>query len=108
MKTEVCEKESFRSIVRINFILLLMFLWLNDMDYFSTYLAISEWNIEINPVIIFMLDFPLIFFIWKIIILPCIVWWFVYENESKRVMWSIVWVNLVYLLVVWGNLRVVF
>jgi len=77
------------------------------MDYFSTYLSISEWNIEINPVIIFMLNFPLLFFIYKIILLPMVVWCFAYESDSKRIMWSLVWIDLVYLLVVWGNLRVV-
>lgn len=107
MKTEV-SKKSYWSIVRINFILLLIFTLLNDMDYFSTYFSILDWWIEINPVVIFMLEYPLIFFLWKILLLPMIVWHIAYESESKKVMWSMVVVNLVYLWVVWGNLRVVF
>ena len=107
MKTEI-SKKSYWSIVRINFILLLIFTLLNDMDYFSTYFSILDWWIEINPVVIFMLEYPLIFFLWKILLLPMIVWYIAYESESKKIMWSLVGVNLVYLGVVCGNLRVVF
>ena len=107
MKTEN-KKESFFSIVRINFILLLIFTLVNNLDYFSTYLSIANWGIEINPVIQFMLWSHLLFFIYKILILPCIVWYFAYESESKKVMWSLVGIDLVYILVVWGNFRVVF
>lgn len=107
MKTEV-SKKSYWSIVKINFILLLVFIWLNNLDYFSTYLSIAENWIEINPVVIFMLNFPLLFFIWKIIILPGIVWCFVYESESRKIMLNMVFVNLIYLWVVWWNLKVVF
>ena len=78
------------------------------MDYFSTYFSILDWWIEINPVVIFMLEYPLIFFLWKILLLPMIVWYIAYESESKKIMWSMVGVNLVYLGVVCGNLRVVF
>jgi len=55
-----------------------------------------------------MLEYPLIFFLWKILLLPMIVWYIAYESESKKIMWSLVGVNLVYLGVVCGNLRVVF
>jgi hypothetical protein len=108
MKTEIWEKENFFSIVRINFILLLFFTWINNLDYFSTYLSIANWGVEINPVIQFMLWSHLLFFVYKILVLPCIVWYFVYESESRKVMWNLVWIDLVYLIVVWGNLRVVF
>lgn len=107
MKTEI-SKKIYWSIVRINFVLLLIFTCLNDLDYFSTYLSIAENWIEINPVIQFMLEFPLMFFIWKIIVFPMIIWRIVYESESKKVMWCMIGVNLVYLVVVWGNFRVVF
>jgi len=107
MKTEVCEKESFFSIVRINFILLAVFTLVNNMDYISTYLSIANWGTEINPIINFMLWSHLLFFIYKIFLLPMFVWYFAYESESKKVMWTLVGIDLVYLLVVWGNLRVV-
>ena len=108
MKTEIWEKENFFSIVRINFILLAIFTLVNNLDYFSTYLSIASWWVEINPVIQFMLWSHLLFFIYKIFLLPTIVWYFAYESESKKVMWSLAWIDLIYLLVVWGNLRVVF
>ena len=108
MKKESEKKKSSLNIIKINFILLLVFMFLNNCDYFSTYLSILEGWVEINPVVRFMLDFPLLFFVWKIFVLPLIVWWFVYESESEKVMWSLVFVNLVYLVVVWGNLRVIF
>ena len=108
MKTKIWEKENFFSIVRINFILLLFFTWINNLDYFSTYLSIASWWVEINPVIQFMLWSHLLFFVYKIFILPGIVWYFVYESDSRKVMWSLVWIDLVYFLVVCGNLRVVF
>ncbi len=85
MKTEI-SKKSYWGIVRINFILLLIFTWLNDMDYLSTYLSLADWWIEINPVVQFMLQSHLFFFIFKIIILPMIVWYIAYESESKKVM----------------------
>jgi len=107
MKTEVCEKESYFNIVRINFILLLIFVLINNMDYFSTYLSIIEWWVEINPVVRFMLEIPLVFFVYKILLLPAIIWYFVYGSDSRKVMWSLVWVNFVYFVVVCGNLRVV-
>ena len=78
------------------------------MDYFSTYFSILDWWIEINPVVIFMLEYPLIFFLWKILLLPMIVWYIAYESDSKKIMWGLVAVNLVYLWVFCGNLRVVF
>jgi len=108
MKTEIWEEENFFSIVRINFILLLIFIWLNNLDYFSTILSIWVWWIEINPVIRFMLDIPLLLFVWKIFILSWFVWWIVYKSDSKRVMWSMIVVNLIYLLGVWGNFGVTF
>ena len=107
MKTEN-EKKSYFSIIRINFILLIVFIFLNNCDYFSTYLSILDWGVEVNPIVRFMLDFPLLFFIWKILILPLIVWLVVYGSGSKKVMWNLVFVDLVYLVVVLENLRVVF
>jgi len=55
-----------------------------------------------------MLDLPLLFFLWKILVLPMVVWYIGYESESRKVMWCLVGVDFVYLLVVWGNLRVIF
>lgn len=107
MKTEK-KKKTYFSIARINFLLLLVFTLINNMDYFSTYLSLIDWGIEINPIVRFLLEFPLIFFLWKILILPTIVWYIVYESESKKVIWSMVWVNLFYLIAVVGNLSVVF
>jgi len=55
-----------------------------------------------------MLDIPLLLFVWKIFILSWFVWWIVYKSDSKRVMWSMIVVNLIYLLGVWGNFGVTF
>lgn len=107
MKTEK-KKKNYFSIARINFLLLLVFTLLNDMDYFSTYLSILDWGIEINPVVKIMLEIPLIFFLWKILILPTIVWYIVYESENKKIMRSMILVNLFYLIAVIGNCRVLF
>ena len=108
MKKESEKKKNTLSVIKINFILLLVFMFLNNCDYFSTYLSIWDWGIEINPVIRFMFEFPLLFFVWKIILLPLVVWWFVYESRSKKVMWCLGFVDLVYLVAILGNLRVVF
>lgn len=101
------KKKDKTSIARINFLLVLLFLMLNDLDYFSTYLSILNWWIEVNPIINFMLNFPILFFIWKIVLLPFFVWFVGYENESKSFLWCLVGVNLVYFGVVWGNFGVV-
>ncbi len=109
MKKEICKKtKNYFSIARINFLLLIVFTILNQLDYFSTYLSLLCWGIEINPVVRFMLDIPLLFFVWKILVFPLIVWKFVYESESKWVIWGLIGVDLVYLGVFWWNLRVVF
>ena len=102
------QEEIFFNLERINIFLLLIFVMLNDFDYLSTYMSIIDWWIEINPIIKIMLEFPLIFFVWKILILPTIVWYIVYESYSKKIMWSMIWVNLIYFVAVWGNFRVVF
>ena len=108
MKTEIWEKKNIFRIENINFILLVIFTLANNMDYFSTYLSILDWGIEVNPIVVIMLEYPLVFFIWKILVLPLIIWYFAYDSESKKVMWSLVGIDLVYILVVWGNFRVVF
>ncbi|MDD3145474.1 MAG: DUF5658 family protein [Candidatus Gracilibacteria bacterium] len=107
MKTEI-SKNNYWSIKKINFVLLILFTCLNDLDYFSTILSLLSGGIEINPIAGFILQSHMIFFLYKIIILPMIVWYMIYESNSKKVMWIMIGVNLIYLLAVWGNLRVVF
>jgi len=109
MKKEIYKKTKNKfSIARINFLLLIVFMILNQLDYFSTYLSIFSWWVEVNPFVKFMLDIPLLFFMWKILIFPWIVWRFLYGSDSEKVMWWLVGVDLVYLGVVWGNLGVIF
>jgi hypothetical protein len=43
-----------------------------------------------------MLVYPLLFFIWKIFVLPWFVWWFVYGSESRNVMWVLGFIDLIY------------
>jgi len=54
-----------------------------------------------------MLGSHLLFFVYKILVLPAFVWYFGYGSGSRKVIWSLVGINFVYFVVVWGNFRVV-
>ena len=108
MKNKKKNKNNDNKLEKINFILFLLFMILNDLDYFSTYLSILNWWIEINPFILIMLDYPLLFFIFKIFLIPIIVYYLINNNIKKSTTWILIIINTIYLITVIWNLKIVF
>jgi len=106
MKKE--SKSNDDKLEKTNYFLVIIFIILNNLDYFSTYLSIIWWWIEINPVIIFMLNYPWLFFIWKIFFIPLFVYYIVIKNIKKSITWTLIIINIIYLLTVIWNFKIAF
>ncbi len=108
MKNKKKNKNYDITLEKINFVLFLLFMILNDLDYFSTYLSIISWWIEINPVILIMLDYPFLFFIVKIFFIPIALYYLIIKNINKFTTWSLIIINTIYLFTVIWNFKIVF